>query len=739
MKQIGIKLADGSFYPIMEDGIVAEKKVVLTTVKDNQTKVLVDLYRSKTGSMENAEYIDSLQIDNLVQHSSGEVDIPLDIALDENNKLSASINDPETGSESKATVTLVSRTLEERMEPAAYNVVDADSKIMDDDYEVEAVKGKDIIDESEINRPEIESVESSFEKPTQSDDISESDDFIGIDEVNKITIGDDAFGTELDESGVESDSLNDEILSSNEDELSADIAENSQISDENFNFDDFENIGGEDFSQTEQILKSENDFSEADSIEKESESESSPASEPVTDDFLIENPDEDVVDTVEEESVSSDETVALAASAGAVGVVGGGLLSMAMKKLQDEPSAGEKVGDDETESAMADEAAVIDETESAITGDTIISNESDELSVDDAADKLSINLEPSINAETDEFSVDKESDEFSMPESFELKDADLDSELKTDFSAEESVENEAESETNSAFEDSFDDQNGFELPDFSEIEDTSLNGFTDEKTSDVDLTEKSLKKLDDDNFFANDFSTDDLSLPDFNDETSFASESSESVSKPMDDFDDSFLESLDKKSESKDITPSSGINFDGLYDKETVDGESDVTNEEIRRKTRIPVVICIICAIICVIATLLVLFVFPSKYNLLSKTEKPSENSQIQQVEDTQAVSKNQSEIVPNEEPVVGPAPIEAKEEEIVLAPEPEKVIPEPPVEPPKKQKDTKYKIKWGDTLWDIADSYYKNPWRYKKIARYNKILNPDYIISGTVIMIPAE
>ena len=48
MKMIGIKLADGSFYPIMEEGKPCRKNLGLTTVKDNQTRVLVDLYRSKT-------------------------------------------------------------------------------------------------------------------------------------------------------------------------------------------------------------------------------------------------------------------------------------------------------------------------------------------------------------------------------------------------------------------------------------------------------------------------------------------------------------------------------------------------------------------------------------------------------------------------------------------------------------------------------------------------------------------
>lgn len=47
MKEIGIKLADGSFYPIMEDGVPCKKNLVLTTVKDNQTRVVVDVYRTK--------------------------------------------------------------------------------------------------------------------------------------------------------------------------------------------------------------------------------------------------------------------------------------------------------------------------------------------------------------------------------------------------------------------------------------------------------------------------------------------------------------------------------------------------------------------------------------------------------------------------------------------------------------------------------------------------------------------
>jgi len=47
------------------------------------------------------------------------------------------------------------------------------------------------------------------------------------------------------------------------------------------------------------------------------------------------------------------------------------------------------------------------------------------------------------------------------------------------------------------------------------------------------------------------------------------------------------------------------------------------------------------------------------------------------------------------------------------------------------------YKIKWGDTLWDLAYAYYRNPWYYPRIAKANKIKNPDLIISGNRIWIP--
>jgi nucleoid-associated protein YgaU len=47
------------------------------------------------------------------------------------------------------------------------------------------------------------------------------------------------------------------------------------------------------------------------------------------------------------------------------------------------------------------------------------------------------------------------------------------------------------------------------------------------------------------------------------------------------------------------------------------------------------------------------------------------------------------------------------------------------------------YRIRWGDTLWDISEAFYRNPWLYPRIARYNNIRNPDFIVAGRTIRIP--
>ena len=47
------------------------------------------------------------------------------------------------------------------------------------------------------------------------------------------------------------------------------------------------------------------------------------------------------------------------------------------------------------------------------------------------------------------------------------------------------------------------------------------------------------------------------------------------------------------------------------------------------------------------------------------------------------------------------------------------------------------YRIRYGDTLWDISEAFYRDPWLYPRIARHNNIRNPNFIVSGRTIRIP--
>lgn len=451
MKTIGIKLADGSFYPVLEDNTPSEKKLELTTAHNNQTKVMVDLYRSATCSMDDAEYVDSLQIENLVARPNGEADIKFTISLDEDNQLSAKIVDSETGNESNTTITLVSRTLEERLVTDEYGINDSNSN-----------------------------------------------------KAGAVAAGEVAAG------GL----------------LAAAAAMREKVKDE-----------------TE--------------VEEEPVVENVDDGVPFGDETLVE-------EAAVEESVSNEEIPA-----------------------------------DET---------IIDETfaDEALADDTITEDNS------------------------------------GLP--------DMD----------------------------------FDIPD--------------------DTTETETPEMPDDFF-----NTDDL------DNTE---ERQETMKDPT--FDS--------------VSPAAGgLNFDGLYDEETERGTpAENGADEVKKKTKVPVIICIICAIICIIATLLILFIIPSKYNLITKKHAKEAGTTV-------TIEEPAPEAEPIPEPEPEPVVPEAKEDEIIIIEKAEEVVPAQPPVAEEKPKNITYKIKWGDTLWDIADTYYKNPWKYKYIARYNGIKNPDYIISGTKIVIPAE
>ena len=96
---IGIKIANGDFYPIVEENSTQKKRLVLTTVHDDQESVQIDFFRSISKSMLDAQYIGSLIVENLRPRSQGEPSIEVVISSDQEGNIAADAYDLDIGGE----------------------------------------------------------------------------------------------------------------------------------------------------------------------------------------------------------------------------------------------------------------------------------------------------------------------------------------------------------------------------------------------------------------------------------------------------------------------------------------------------------------------------------------------------------------------------------------------------------------------------------------------------------------
>ena len=619
--KIGIKLADGSFYPILEEGNPQVKTIELTTVRDDQTTVQLDLYRSSSDDMEDAEYVDTLLVENLLPRPKETPTLNLKIEIDSDNVLSASIEDSESGESSETKVSLVNLDSSERTIIPDFSMIDANQ----DDNEQNDI----LLDEFADNTIAIEN-NSSMETQDDGEDLN------------------------LDDFGDVNDLLSDEDIT---DDSTEDLQEPEDFSLD----DDFSN------NETPVELASEDPFNQS-VVEDNSEIEISSTennvdfSEPILDEMpeieedpvFEQNDDLDLSSDLDEMSEVQDEQIL------------DEMPSLDLPEIEEDPVF--EQNDDLDLSSDLDEMPEVQDEQ--------VLDEMPSLDLPEIED------EPTFEQNDDlDSSSDFGSDDFSYGNENIMQDSILDS---SDF---------ADSSNESL------DLMEEEFPDFSDIPTNSENdvaGFDDDE---------------DDGFFGigNDYGD---------------------LNTDMDFDEDAFSSNIDTSSDLDDSIPSPDLSFSDLY----VNPAEDDCPE--KRRCSIPVLICSLCAVVCVLILLLIIFLTPSKI-------KDKESS-------------NLSSIWHKEEPTVQeviPAPIETKVEEAVEelevvveeeAKEDEIVIVEAPIVTPvepepvkEKLKGVEYKIKWGDTLWDIAGTYYKNPWLYREIAEYNNLENPDYIVSGTIITIP--
>jgi len=125
---IGIKVANGNFYPILGENYAARKKLVLTTVHDNQDSVQIDLFRSISKSMLDAQYIGSLVVEEVRPALKGEPSIEMIISADADGNITAEAYDSPDSDHHVLNVSL--KTMDTFTKPDDYPDFDMDN---DDD------------------------------------------------------------------------------------------------------------------------------------------------------------------------------------------------------------------------------------------------------------------------------------------------------------------------------------------------------------------------------------------------------------------------------------------------------------------------------------------------------------------------------------------------------------------------------------------------------------------------------
>ncbi len=91
---VGIKLADGGFFPILADGRPGSKKTLLTTARDGQKEVHIEIWRGRPGlPAARGEFIADLVLEGLPSAGGEKTDIELSLSLDTALNLSASARD----------------------------------------------------------------------------------------------------------------------------------------------------------------------------------------------------------------------------------------------------------------------------------------------------------------------------------------------------------------------------------------------------------------------------------------------------------------------------------------------------------------------------------------------------------------------------------------------------------------------------------------------------------------------
>jgi hypothetical protein len=155
---IGIKIANRSYYPIIEERSDQKKRLVLTTVNDDQSSVQIDLYKGDGKDLQNALYIGSLIIDNIEPATKGDPEVELILGIDRDKNLIATAADVSSGEKQSLSVSL--------------DALEEDNLYDIPDFDIDTTINEDLVEEIEEREEEYE--EEEYEEEPEEEMFAES-------------------------------------------------------------------------------------------------------------------------------------------------------------------------------------------------------------------------------------------------------------------------------------------------------------------------------------------------------------------------------------------------------------------------------------------------------------------------------------------------------------------------------------------------------------------------------------
>ena len=171
-EKIGIKLADGRFYPIVDTDQPKKRRVILTTASNDQERAQIDLYQGYDDTMERATYVGSVILEDLAP-AGEEREIELIVGLDRDGTVSARATESASGNYQSLSVSLEAMPEEDRLE-----LPDFDEELDEDlDFDTDLMDKE--LDEEFGGELDLEGEELSLEEAPSPDESTAEEDLFG--------------------------------------------------------------------------------------------------------------------------------------------------------------------------------------------------------------------------------------------------------------------------------------------------------------------------------------------------------------------------------------------------------------------------------------------------------------------------------------------------------------------------------------------------------------------------------